>query len=60
MYEELTRHVQALDLGHERQDVSGGVFSTEDMVLPPLDGRKVDLLRSAVEQLGEILVKLVF
>lgn len=59
MYWELTGHVETLNLGHERQDISGGVFSTEDMVLPPLDGRKMELLCSAVEELGEIPVKLV-
>lgn len=56
----LTGHVQALDLGHEGQDVSGGVFSTEDVVLPALDGRKMALGGGAVEELGEVLVKHVF
>lgn len=54
-----TGHVEALDLGHERQDVPGGVLCTEDVVMPPLDGRKVRLTGGAVEELGEVLVKLV-
>lgn len=56
----LTGHVQALDLGHEGQDVSGGVFSTEDVMLPALDGRKMALGGGAVEELGEVPVKHVF
>lgn len=56
----LTGHVQALDLGHERQDVSGGVFSAEDMMVSPLDRRKMGLGGGAVEELGEVPVKHVF
>lgn len=56
----LTGHVQALDLGHKRQDVSGGVFSAEDMMMSPLDGRKMGLGGGAVEELGEVPVKHVF
>lgn len=55
-----TGHVEALDLGHEGQDVPGGVLSTEHVVMPPLDGRKVGFTGGAVEELGEVLVKLVF
>lgn len=57
---QLTGHVEALDLGHKRQDVSGGVLRTEHMVMPPLDGRKVGFTGGAVEELAEVLVKLVF
>lgn len=37
----LTRHVVALNLSHESQDVPGGVLSAENVVLPLLDGREV-------------------
>lgn len=57
---QLTGHVEALDLGHEGQDVPGGVLCTEHVVMPPLDGRKVGFTAGAVEELAEVLVKLVF
>ena len=47
----------ALDLGHEGQDVPGGVLGAEDVVLPPLEGREVAAGGGAVQQLGEVLVQ---
>lgn len=53
----LTRHVLALDLSHESQDVPGGVLGAEHMVLPLLDGREVRLCGCALQEVGEVLVK---
>lgn len=52
----LTRHVVALNLSHESQDVPGGVLSAENMVLPFLDRREVRLCGCALQEVGEILV----
>lgn len=46
-----------MDLGHEGEDVSGGVFSTKHVVLPPLDGREMTLGGCALHQLAEVVVK---
>lgn len=56
----LTRHVVALKLSHESQDVPGGVLSAENVVLPLLDGREVRLCGCALQEVGEILVKHIF
>lgn len=56
----LTRHVMALNLSHERQDVPGGVLSAENMVLPLLDGREMRVCGCALQEVGEVLVEHIF
>ena len=56
----LTGHVEALDLGHEGQDVSGGVLCAEHVMLSPLDGWEVTLWGGGVHQLGEVAVEHAF
>lgn len=47
----------ALNLSHESQDVSGGVLSAENMVLPLLNGREMRRRGCALQELGEVLVE---
>lgn len=56
----LTRHVTSLNLSHEGEDVPGGVLSTENMVLPLLDGREMRLRGRALQEVAEVLVENIF